>query len=60
MGWLVPELLERVRATDDLYFDSVSRVRLDTWSQGRTVLVGDAASWTSLFGGPPAWPSSAR
>ncbi len=50
MGWRVPELLERVRATDDLYFDSVSRVRLDTWSQGRTVLVGDAASCTSLFG----------
>lgn len=50
MGWRVPELLERVRDTDDLYFDSVSRVRLDTWSRGRTVLVGDAASCVSLLG----------
>lgn len=50
MGWRVPELLERVRASEDLYFDSVSRVRLDHWSRGRTVLVGDAAGCTSLFG----------
>jgi 2-polyprenyl-6-methoxyphenol hydroxylase-like FAD-dependent oxidoreductase len=50
MGWRVPELLERVRASEDLYFDSVSRVRLDTWSRGRTALVGDAASCVSLLG----------
>lgn len=50
MGWRVPDLLERVHACDDLYFDSVSRVRLDAWSRGRTVLVGDAASCVSLFG----------
>jgi 2-polyprenyl-6-methoxyphenol hydroxylase-like FAD-dependent oxidoreductase len=50
MGWRVPELLQRVRDSDDLYFDSVSRVRLDRWSRGRTVLVGDAASCVSLFG----------
>ena len=34
-GWRVPELLDRVRAADDLYFDSVSRVRVPTWSNGR-------------------------
>lgn len=50
MGWRVPELLERVRAADDLYFDSVSRVRLDTWSRDRTTLVGDAAGCVSLLG----------
>jgi len=50
MCWRVPELLERARDSDDLYFDSVSRVRLDTWSRDRTVLVGDAASCTSLLG----------
>jgi 2-polyprenyl-6-methoxyphenol hydroxylase-like FAD-dependent oxidoreductase len=32
------------------YFDSVSRIRLDTWSHGRIVLVGDAASCVSLLG----------
>src|SRR6202022_138417 len=49
-GWRVPELLDRVRAADDLYFDSVSRVRVPTWSRGRVGLVGDAASGVSLFG----------
>jgi 2-polyprenyl-6-methoxyphenol hydroxylase-like FAD-dependent oxidoreductase len=49
-GWRVPELLDRVRATDDLYFDSVSRIHVPTWSRGRVGLVGDAASCVSLFG----------
>ncbi|CAH0229608.1 FAD-dependent urate hydroxylase [Arthrobacter sp. Bi26] len=55
-GWpapappVLPELLERLRAADDLYFDSVSRVRLPAWSRGRVALLGDAASCMSLFG----------
>ncbi|GIG00264.1 FAD-dependent monooxygenase [Catellatospora citrea] len=49
-GWLVPELIERVRDAGDLYFDTVSQVRLDTWSRGRIGLLGDAASSVSLFG----------
>jgi 2-polyprenyl-6-methoxyphenol hydroxylase-like FAD-dependent oxidoreductase len=49
-GWLVPELLERLDKADDLYFDSVSHVRLPSWSRGRVALLGDAASCVSLFG----------
>jgi 2-polyprenyl-6-methoxyphenol hydroxylase-like FAD-dependent oxidoreductase len=49
-GWRVSELLERVRATDDLYFDAVSKVRLPAWSRGRITLLGDAASCVSLLG----------
>lgn len=49
-GWRTPELLQRVREVDDLYFDSVSQVRLDRWSAGRVALLGDAASCVSLFG----------
>jgi len=49
-GWELPSLLDRLRAADDLYFDSVSRVRLPIWSQGRAALLGDAASCMSLFG----------
>ncbi len=37
-------------ATDDLYFDSVSQVRIRPWWHGRVALVGDAASCVSLFG----------
>ncbi len=50
MGWRVPELLRAVGETSDLYFDSVSRIRVGRWSRGRTVLVGDAADCVSLFG----------
>jgi 2-polyprenyl-6-methoxyphenol hydroxylase-like FAD-dependent oxidoreductase len=49
-GWELPRLLDRVGAADDLYFDSVSRVRLPAWSEGRIALIGDAASCMSLFG----------
>ncbi|MEU6578487.1 FAD-dependent monooxygenase [Streptomyces sp. NPDC046805] len=51
VGWRVPELLQRVHEVDDdLYFDSVSQVRLDRWSTRRVALLGDAASCVSLFG----------
>ena len=51
MGWEVPELLERLRATDDLYVDRVSQIRLPHWSSGRIVLAGDAAACPSLLSG---------
>lgn len=49
-GWRVPELVARACESDDLYLDAVSRVRLDTWSNGRVVLLGDAATSVSIFG----------
>lgn len=49
-GWRTPQLLGQVRDAEDLYFDSVSRIDLPSWSSGRVVLVGDAASCVSLFG----------
>jgi 2-polyprenyl-6-methoxyphenol hydroxylase-like FAD-dependent oxidoreductase len=49
--WRVPELLERVQAADDIYFDAVSKVTLERWSRPRVTLVGDAADSVSLFGG---------
>lgn len=48
--WKIPELLERLRETTDLYFDAVSQVHLPSWSRGRVALVGDAAASVSLFG----------
>lgn len=49
-AWRVPELLDYVTATDDLYFDAVSQISLPRWSTGRIALIGDAASCVSLFG----------
>ena len=53
VGWLTEELLSYL-ATDDVYFDSISRIRTPTWSHGRVTLLGDAASCVSLFGMAPA------
>jgi 2-polyprenyl-6-methoxyphenol hydroxylase-like FAD-dependent oxidoreductase len=50
VGWRVPELLDRFRAAEDVFFDAVSLVDLPSWSTGRIALVGDAASCVSLLG----------
>jgi 2-polyprenyl-6-methoxyphenol hydroxylase-like FAD-dependent oxidoreductase len=49
-GWRVSELLKHMDAADDLYFDSVSQVRVRPWWRGRVAVAGDAASCVSLFG----------
>jgi 2-polyprenyl-6-methoxyphenol hydroxylase-like FAD-dependent oxidoreductase len=49
-GWRTEELLSAYLASDDVYFDSVSRIRLPSWSRGRVTLLGDAADCVSLFG----------
>jgi 2-polyprenyl-6-methoxyphenol hydroxylase-like FAD-dependent oxidoreductase len=52
-NWNVPELPnlpDQVYAAEDLYFDSISQVRMPKWSRGRVALLGDAASCVSLFG----------
>lgn len=50
-GWLVAEVLDVFATAEDFYFDSVSQVHMDRWSQGRVVLVGDAAHAASLLSG---------
>jgi 2-polyprenyl-6-methoxyphenol hydroxylase-like FAD-dependent oxidoreductase len=49
-GWRTEELLSAYLAADDVYFDSVSRISIPSWSHGRITLLGDAASCVSLFG----------
>jgi len=50
-SWRSGELITQASASEDLYFDAVSQVTMDTWSRGHIALVGDAASCLSLFGG---------
>ncbi|BBX24061.1 oxidoreductase [Mycolicibacter terrae] len=50
-GWECPQLLAAVAGVEDLYFDVVSQVRMDSWSRGRVLLLGDAAGCISLLGG---------
>src|SRR5216684_7219740 len=41
-GWEVPRLLEKMQTAPDLYVDAVSQIRMERWSHGRAVLLGDA------------------
>jgi 2-polyprenyl-6-methoxyphenol hydroxylase-like FAD-dependent oxidoreductase len=49
LGWHVPELLAGLPAATELYFDSISRVRVERWSTDRIVLLGDAG-YGATFG----------
>jgi 2-polyprenyl-6-methoxyphenol hydroxylase-like FAD-dependent oxidoreductase len=50
VGWQAPALLAALRDAPDLYFDTIGQIRLDRWSAGRVVLLGDAA-WCPGPGG---------
>jgi 2-polyprenyl-6-methoxyphenol hydroxylase-like FAD-dependent oxidoreductase len=50
-GWETPRLLELMESAPDFYFDSVSQVKMDRWSSGRCVLLGDAAHCASPLSG---------
>jgi 2-polyprenyl-6-methoxyphenol hydroxylase-like FAD-dependent oxidoreductase len=49
--WECPQILDALDGAPELYFDSVSQIRMDAWSRGRVALVGDAAFCISLAGG---------
>ena len=51
VGWECPQILTALDQCDDLYFDSVSQIRMDSWTRGRVTLVGDAAFAPSLLAG---------
>jgi 2-polyprenyl-6-methoxyphenol hydroxylase-like FAD-dependent oxidoreductase len=42
VGWEAPRLLRAARNASDFYLDSMGQVKLDRWSRGRVVLLGDA------------------
>ncbi len=49
--WECARILDALDATEDLYFDRVSQIQMETWSRGRVALVGDAAFCVSLLAG---------
>lgn len=50
-GWEVPRFLDAADGAADFYFDSIGQVRMDRWSRGRVVLLGDAAYCASPASG---------
>jgi 2-polyprenyl-6-methoxyphenol hydroxylase-like FAD-dependent oxidoreductase len=49
--WRTDEIIGTLAGVDDLYFDTVSQVRMDHWSSGRVALVGDAAYAPAFLSG---------
>jgi 2-polyprenyl-6-methoxyphenol hydroxylase-like FAD-dependent oxidoreductase len=49
--WRTAEVIDTLPTADDLYFDTVSQVRMDGWSSGRVALVGDAAYAPAFLSG---------
>ncbi|GAA0261395.1 FAD-binding protein [Actinomadura nitritigenes] len=41
-GGEIPRLLETMRDAPDFHFDAMAQIRMDAWSAGRVVLLGDA------------------
>ena len=54
LGWECPQILSALADVDNVYFDRVSQIRMDSWVQGRTTLVGDAVACPSLIAGEGA------
>lgn len=51
VGWATREILADLDDDGEVYFDSVSQIRMPQWHRGRVVLVGDAAWCVTLFAG---------
>lgn len=41
-GWESERIIKEMMATKDFYYDMVAQVKMDKWSKGRVVLLGDA------------------
>jgi len=50
-GWEVPLMLDLMPLAKTFYFDSVSQIRMPSWTRGRVALVGDAAACPSFLAG---------
>ncbi|MFB7032524.1 FAD-dependent monooxygenase, partial [Streptomyces sp. NPDC056295] len=51
VGWEIPRVLTAMDTADDFFLDSVTQVRMPSWSRGRIAVVGDAAYCASPLSG---------
>jgi 2-polyprenyl-6-methoxyphenol hydroxylase-like FAD-dependent oxidoreductase len=50
-GWEWPLIAAELDKASDIYFDTVSQIRMPRWTRGRVALVGDAGACVSLMAG---------
>jgi 2-polyprenyl-6-methoxyphenol hydroxylase-like FAD-dependent oxidoreductase len=54
MGWIAPRLLADVSASESIFMDTGSQIRMPSWHQGRVALAGDACDCPTLVSGQGA------
>lgn len=54
IGWESAAILSALGQVPDIYFDSISQIRMQAWARGRAALLGDAAACPSLIAGEGA------
>jgi 2-polyprenyl-6-methoxyphenol hydroxylase-like FAD-dependent oxidoreductase len=52
--WETPQILAALDDAPEIYFDRMSQIVMPGWSNGRTILIGDAAGCVSLLAGEGA------
>ena len=50
-GWEWPRIAAEIDRATNIYFDTVSQIRMNHWTKRRVALVGDAAACVSLMAG---------
>lgn len=50
-GWETLKILELMTTCDDFYFDSITQVKMKSWTKGRVALLGDAGYCASPLSG---------
>jgi 2-polyprenyl-6-methoxyphenol hydroxylase-like FAD-dependent oxidoreductase len=50
-GWEWPQIESEMDRATEIYFDTISQIRMRSWTRGRVALIGDAAACISLMGG---------
>ncbi|MBA2369899.1 MAG: tetracycline destructase [Candidatus Protochlamydia sp.] len=50
-GWETSKIFELMSNSEDFYFDSVSQVKMKSWTKGRVALLGDAGYCASPLSG---------
>lgn len=50
-GWETSKILELMSSSNDFYFDSVTQVKMKSWTKGRVALLGDAGFSASPISG---------
>lgn len=50
-NWRIPQIMEAMLETEELYFDEACQIKMPSWTKGRVALIGDAAYAPSFFTG---------